>query len=180
MENSNPFQLISSEKKYENPWISVREDKVIRPGGKEWLFGVVTVKNGSLILPVDWEHNVFLNYEYHYALWKYAYKLFGGKIDDTEDAFATAKRELSEESGIIADKWSFIGIVHPYTNVVYGVEHIYLAEWLTFLNAHPEEWEIIKLQKFTFIEALQMVYDWKITHGASVVWILRTKDILGL
>jgi hypothetical protein len=56
----NPFKLLSTNTVYKNPWISVREDKVIRPGGKEGIFGIIEMIPGSSVLPVDNTGNVLL------------------------------------------------------------------------------------------------------------------------
>ncbi len=174
---ANPFKLISTEIKYQNPWISVREDKVVRPSGSEWVFGVVTMKDGTLILPVHGE-DVYLNYEYHYALGKYEYKLFGWAIDPLESPIQAAQRELSEESGIEWADWEYIGFIHPYTQTIQGTDHMFLVRNLSFFSSHLEDGETATLKKFSYKQALEMVYNGEITHGASVVSILRAKDIL--
>ncbi len=174
----NPFPLISSEIKYKNPWISVREDRVYRPDGNPGIFWVVTVNDGSIILAVDSDNCVYLNHEYHYALGKYEYKLFWWARDGDEKPLECAARELSEESGIEAKKWTFLGELHPYTNIVQWTEYLYLAQDLNYFSPHPEAWETTKAKKFHLSEVFKMVDNGHITHAASVVAILRAKDIL--
>ena len=63
-----PYKVLSSEPRYRNRWIAVREDRVIRPGGSEGLFGVVEMVPGSSVLAIDGENNAYLVREYKYAL----------------------------------------------------------------------------------------------------------------
>ncbi len=152
----------------------------MRPGWKEGIFWVVTVNDGAIILPVDSDNYVYLNHEYHYALGKYEYKLFWWAIDGNESSLACAQRELSEESGIEGQKWTFLGEFHPYTNIVQWTEHLYLAQDLSYFAPHPEAWETTKAKKFPLSEVLAMIDNGSITHAASVLAILRAKDILTL
>ena len=71
----NPFTLISTKKVYENPWISVREDTITKPNGKEGIFGIVTIQSGSNVVILDDEENIYLNREYSYGLGGYEYKI---------------------------------------------------------------------------------------------------------
>lgn len=74
----NPFTLISSREVYKNPWIQVREDSVIRPGGREGIFGIVTVKDGSTVIALDDDNNVYITNEFHYAIAEQKIELISG------------------------------------------------------------------------------------------------------
>src|SRR3989338_10662642 len=100
-----PWTAIDSKIIYKNPWIVVREDIVIRPDNKKGVFGVVKMKAGVSILPLDGENNVYLTQEYHYAVERITIEAISGGIDDKEHKLDTAKRELKEETGILADEW---------------------------------------------------------------------------
>ncbi len=104
-----PWQVINTDIKYENPWISVREDKVIRPDGKQGIFGVVTMVAGSSVLPVDEKGNVFLTKEYHYGVERTTIEVVSGAIDEGESPLEAAKRELKEEVGLVATTWTAQG-----------------------------------------------------------------------
>jgi NUDIX domain len=94
----NPFTLISTKKIYENPWIYVREDTVIRPGGKNGIFGIVTMKDGVTVIAIDDEKNIVTTNEFAYALDRHSLELVSGGIDDGESPLECAKRELKEET----------------------------------------------------------------------------------
>ena len=65
MKEHGPWKIKESVIKYKNPWIEVREDKVIRPDGKSGIFGVVNMKHGISVLPMDDEGFVYLTEEFN-------------------------------------------------------------------------------------------------------------------
>lgn len=113
-----PWIITNTKEVYRNPWISVREDSVIRPDGKDGIFGVVEMKPGVSVLPLDDDGNVYLTQEFHYAVERETIEAISGGIDDNEDIQDAAKRELKEETGIIAREWTDLGVIDPFTSVV--------------------------------------------------------------
>lgn len=173
------WTVTNSKKVYENPWINVREDKVIKPDGKEGIFGVVEMKPGVSVLPVDDEENVYLTKEYHYAVERETIEAISGGIDKGESKEDAAKRELKEETGITANEWIDLGVIDPFTTVVVSPNYMFLAKGLEFSKANPEVTENIKVIKVSMKEAVQWVIESKITHGATTTLILKAKDYLG-
>lgn len=178
MQVNGPWKIKETQEKYKNPWISVREDKVIRPDGKDGIFGIVEMVAGVSVLPLDNEGYVYLTQEFRYAIKKDSIEVISGGIDKNEKAFDAAKRELKEETGIIADEWIDLGAVNPFTSVVKSPAEIYLARQLHFVKADPEATEKIKILKIKFEDAVDMVMESEITHGASCVLILKTARYL--
>ena len=175
-----PWTAIDSKIIYKNPWIVVREDIVIRPDNKKGVFGVVKMKAGVSILPLDGENNVYLTQEYHYAVERITIEAISGGIDDKEHKLDTAKRELKEETGILADEWIDLGVVDPFTTVITSPNYMFLARSLTFTKADPEGTENIKIIKAPLTEAIKWVRENKITHAATTTLILKAKDFLNL
>ena len=175
MTSRNPFKLLSSTNKYENPWISVREDKVIRPGGKEGIFGIIEMVAGASVLPVDDDGDVLLIKEYKYAVARETIEVISGGIDKDETPLEAAKRELREEAGVEAKEWVELGAVDPFTTIVNSSNHLFLAKGLDHFEPQPDEGEILERIKVSFKEALAMVEKGEITHSASCVLILKAK-----
>ena len=105
----SPFKLLASREVYQNHWIRVREDKVIRPGGKEGIFGVIEMKGGCTILAMNKQGQVYLASEFKYGIKKRSIELISGGFDRNEKPLAAAKRELQDEAGLEAEKWIFLG-----------------------------------------------------------------------
>lgn len=178
MKNNGPWKIKSTKQVYKNPWISVREDQVVRPDGKDGIFGVVELKSGVSVIAVDDNNNVYLGKEYQYVMKDYNIKATDGGIDDGETPLEAAKRELKEELGIIAKDWLSLGFVDPFTEVIKSRSYLFLARKISFLKTNKEGTETIKMIKIKFDEAVKMVLESKITHGPSSVLILKAREYL--
>jgi 8-oxo-dGTP pyrophosphatase MutT (NUDIX family) len=174
-----PYTVLSSRMQYENPWMRVREDRVIRPGGSEGLFGVVEMVGGSSVLAVDDNDDVYLVREYKYAVGRDSLEVVSGAIDAGETPLAAAKRELREEAGLIASEWRELGTVDPFTTAIRCTNHLFLAQALSPTPADPDDGEEISLVRVPLEEALQMVLAGEITHASSCILILRAARLLG-
>lgn len=173
-----PWEVKESKTLYKNPWITVREDNVIRPDGKDGIFGVVEMKPGVSVLPLDDEGNVYLTKEYHYAIERETIESVSGGIDGDEGTLNAAKRELLEETGISAREWIDLGFIDPFTSVVVSPNHMFLAKGLEFGEADQEGTESIRVIKVSLREAIEWVMESKITHGATATLILKAKAYL--
>ena len=173
-----PWRVLGSTIKYKNPWISVREDKVVRPDGKPGIYGVVTMLAGVSVLALDENNNVYLTKEYHYGVERDTLEVISGGIDKNETKLAAAQRELKEEAGIEASRWTDLGVLDPFTAVVSSPQYLYLAEGLTQGSQAMEGTEKIEIIKMSLKEAIQQVMESKITHGGSVAVILKAAHTL--
>lgn len=178
-----PWEIEISRKVYQNPWLSLREDSVIRPDGKKGKFSIVMMKPGISVCPIDDKDNVYLTREFHYAVGKKTIEAISGGIEQKESPQQAAKRELREEAGIVAKKWTTLGFIDPFTSIINSPNHLFLAEKLSFLKPSPESTETIELIKVPLKEAVKWACEGKITHSATVVLILklaRNKSVLNL
>jgi 8-oxo-dGTP pyrophosphatase MutT (NUDIX family) len=174
-----PYTVLSSEPKYRNRWIALREDRVIRPGGGEGLFGVVEMTSGSSVLAVDADDSVFLVREYKYAIGRDSLEVVSGAMDEGETPLAAAQRELREETGLVATDWEAMGAVDPFTTAIRCVNHLFLARGLSHTTASPEDGEELAVISLPFDTALRMVLAGEISHAGSCVLILRAARLLG-
>ena len=172
-----PWIVTDSKTVYQNPWIKVREDKVIRPDKKPGIFGVIEQKGGISVIPMDAQGNIYLTREYHYAVERITTEAISGGIDGKESKLRAAKRELKEETGLVAKKWTYLGIIDPFTTILVSPNHMYLAEDLAHGKSEQEGTEQIRVIKITFAKAVKMVMNSEITHGASSVAILKIQEL---
>ncbi|MDO9231684.1 MAG: NUDIX hydrolase [bacterium] len=172
------FIIKNSVQKYKNPWIEVTEDQVIRPDGKPGIFGIVRMVDGVAVLPLDDDGFVYLTKEFHYAIEMKDVETVSGAIDENEKPIDSAKRELKEELGMEAEEWIDLGLVNPFTTVVKSSQKMFLARKLSFGEDNQEVTENIKLVKIKLEEAIKMVMNSSITHGASCVLILKAARYL--
>lgn len=179
MEESNPWITIESHKIYENNWIGLTEHQVINPSGGKGIYGEVHFKNYAIgVLPLDEHLNTWLVGQYRYPIKAYSWEIpeGGGPLDT--DPLESAKRELAEETGLIATDWIEIQRMHLSNSVSNELAIIYIAKGLIEGASSPEETEQLVLRKLPFEEAYQMVLNGQITDSMSVAAILKTKLLL--
>ena len=178
-EHHNPWQTLSSKPVYENPWISVREDQVINPGGGKGIYGVVHFKNKAIgIIPVDAAGNTYLIGQYRYALNEYSWEIPMGGGPVGIDVLESAQRELKEETGFTARRWTNIARLHTSNSVTDEEGFVFLAEDLVAGETEFEETEDLKIRKVTLAEAVRMVLDNEITDSISVAGLLKAEKII--
>ncbi len=181
-ETKNPWTTLSGEVKYDNPWITVTEFQVINPSGGRGIYGKVHFKNKAIgVVPLDDELNTWLVGQYRYTLdeWHWEIPEGGGPMD--QEALASAQRELREETGLVAKKWTQILRLHTSNSVTDEEGFIFLAEDLEQGANELEETEAgLKVWKLPFAEALAMVLEGKITDSMSILGILKVARIKGL
>ncbi|TPG67415.1 NUDIX domain-containing protein [Hymenobacter nivis] len=178
-ETHNPWRVLSSAVHYQNPWISVREDQVLNPAGGPGIYGVVSMKNKAIgIIPVDADGNTWLVGQYRYPLNEYSWEIPMGGGPVELDVLESAQRELREETGLLAARWTRIARLHTSNSVTDEEGFVYLAEELTQGDTEPEETEDLRLWKLPLAEAVAMAMDDRITDGISVAGLLKAERIL--
>ncbi|AFK05254.1 NUDIX hydrolase [Emticicia oligotrophica DSM 17448] len=180
-ENINPWKILDSEVRYENNWIQVVHQNVINPSGGKGIYGVVNFKNIAVgVVPIDKEGYTWLVGQYRFPLNEYSWEIPEGGCPDGEEVLETAKRELKEETGLIAQKWQLISKLHTSNSVCNEVAYIFLAEDLTQSESQPEDTEQLQVKKVLLKEALEMVLSDEITDSMSVAGILKVARLKGL
>ncbi len=179
----NKWTTLSTEKVYDNPWIKLEEHQVINPGGGRGIYGKVHFKNTAIgVIALDKDDNIWLVGQHRYPLNEWSWEIPEGGGPKGTEVLESAKRELKEEIGLVAEKWTIIQRAHLSNSVSDEEGFIFLAEELTAGDMEREDTEAdMKVWKLPFREALQLVLDGKITDSLSVMGILKlfylkTKD----
>lgn len=178
IKKKGPWVVLSSKIIYKNPWMTVQEDKVVRPDDKKGIYGTVEIKPGVSVIALGKKRYVYMTKEYHYAIEKDTLEAVSGGIDKKETPLQAAKRELKEEAGITAKKWVYLGYTNPLTSYINTSNYMFLARKLSFFERKTEGTEKIEIIKIPLKKVIRLVINNKITHGGTVAAILKVKEYL--
>jgi len=167
------WQTKDSKIVYENPWLKVREDRIIRPSGQDGLYGVVESKSDAVfVVPVDDEGNVYIVQQEHYTTRELAWQCVAGRTDG-EPPEVAARRELLEEAGLEAGQITVLSKARTAAGMTTFKTSICLARSLAPNNNHiDEEEDIAAIRKFSIATIKQMIFDGEIANTESIAALL--------
>lgn len=170
------WQTLTTQRVYENPWIEVTHRDVIAPTGNPCVYGVVHFKSRAVgIVPLDDENFTWLVGQWRYTLDAWSWEIPEGGASFDESTRDAAQRELAEETGLVASRWSPLLELHTSNSVTDECAIAYLARGLTMRDAAPDETEQLIVNRVPLSEAVAMVLDGRITDGLAMASLLKVE-----
>lgn len=170
----NPWTTTSTRMVYENPWIRVREDQVINPNGGKGIYGVVMFRNRAVgVVPVDDEDHTWLVGQYRYPHHCYEWEIPEGGCPEGEEPVECAKRELLEETGLVAEHYELIVEAQLSNSTTDEVAYMFLARGIRQAEANPEETEKLEVRRVPLVEAIRMAIAGEIRDSMSVMALMK-------
>lgn len=170
-------RTLSSRTVYQGDVFWITRDEVLEPAGVKATRDVIRHNGSVVVLAVDTETNpkdpgILLIRQYRHAAGKFLLELPAGRIEPGEKLLAAGKRELIEETGYRARRWSRHANYYASPGFLTETMTILLAEGLTQGEAAPEDDEKIELHMTPLSEVLRLIHAGKIEDGKTLIGVL--------
>lgn len=163
------MKLISSEEICQTSIFRVTMDHAVDPEGFEIKRAIIQHNGSAVMMPVDEKNRVLLVRQYRLPARDYLWELPAGRVDPGETVLQAAKRELVEETGLRAKKWTKIASYWPSPGFLAEKMTIYVAQDLKAGTATPMEDERIETRWFTQKELSELILAGKIQDGKTLI-----------
>ena len=171
---SGPWRRLARRVAYDNPWITIWHDDVVRPDGTPGIYGVVHFRTiAAGVVAIDAEDQVLLVGQHRYTLDAYSWEIPEGGVPDGESAVDGARRELLEETGVVAATWRELGRAHLSNSVTDEAAVLFVATDLRQEASDPEATEELVVRWVPFDEVLAMTLDGRITDAMTILAVQR-------
>lgn len=167
-------KTVDSRVVYDGGIVRLRVDRALLPNGHTVSREVVEHPGGVGIVAVDEEGRVLMVRQFRYPLGRTCLEIPAGKLDRGEDPLAAARRELEEETGARAGRWTDLGRLYVSPGFCDEAIHLYLARELSFVPSHPDEDEFLAVERIPLSQLAEMAMDGRMEDGKSVAGVLKT------
>ncbi len=169
-------ERISGEDIYGGIFLKMKRDKIALPNGENAIREYLTHPGAVAVVAILDDGRVLLERQYRYPIAKACIEIPAGKLDIGEDHLLCAKRELEEETGYSAKKWSYIRRIHPVISYSTELIDIYLAEDLVPGKSHLDDEVILDVFAAPLKQLIGWVEDGEITDVKTTIsayWLDR-------
>jgi len=150
------------------------------PDGSEYSYTVAANPDSAFIVPLFDNRDTVLVRQWRHAWDESSWEVPAGTFDGDEDPLDCARRELAEEAGLIAARYTSLGVVHGAAFIT-GRAHLFLAEGLTESARRPESYEQdMEVLRLPFAGALEAALDGTINHAGSIAALARAARKVGV
>ncbi|SIT14132.1 NUDIX domain-containing protein [Alicyclobacillus vulcanalis] len=166
------WTILSERVAYQNPWIQVIEYDVLRPDGQPGLYGVVDAGHYAGVVAIDERNRVALLHEFVFPVDRFLWQIPSGQFRGERPVVAAA-RELREETGIVAQSWTELGLAYLSAGISTQETHLFLARDLSVGEAEREPTETMTVSWLPLEDAVDMCLRGEITDAVSVMGLLK-------
>lgn len=168
-----PWKQLKKRVVFKSQYLTVCNDLVRQPNGAQGHYAYMDHGGGVGVVVVDEQHDVYLLREYKYPVRVFGLHLPSGGIELGEAALTAAKRELKEEIGFTARKWSALGKLAATDGMSSEIAYLFLAEQIAKARIKPPALEPLTIVRIPLKKAVKMVLDSRITCSYAITGIIR-------
>ena len=170
---------VTSEEIYDGQVVHLYKDIAQLPNGKTAVRETIRHIGAVGIVPLTDDGKVIMEKQYRYPLGRVVTEIPAGKLDSkTEDRLEAAKRELEEETGLVADEWISLGDYIPAAAYCDEVITLYLAKGLHQGTRNLDEDEFLNIVAVDLQELVDDIMQGRIADGKSQVALLKAHLML--
>jgi 8-oxo-dGTP pyrophosphatase MutT (NUDIX family) len=167
--------LIASNHIHSGRIIEVSTERLLYNNGREYDLDFVRHPGAAAVVAVDDAGRVCLVRQYRHGIADFLWEIPAGKLDAGEAPELCAVRELAEETGVSAQRWTSLGTYLPAPGIFTEVIHLYLARDLKVGAAAPDADEELELQWLPLTEAVDMVLRGEWNDGKTALGLWRAQ-----
>lgn len=169
---------ISAEYKFKGKIINLRVDEALLPNGATATREVVEHNGGICVVPLTEKGEILMVEQYRYPYSEVVLEIPAGKRDGNEEPLEGGKRELKEETGAIAENYTFLGELYPTPGYCGEIIYMYLATGLSYGETNPDEDEFLNIKRIPLEEAVEMIMNGEIKDAKTQTAILKTERLI--
>lgn len=169
---------ISREEIFKGVALHVVKDEILLPNGQRSIREISLHNGAAAVIPILPDGRVIMERQYRYAHGRVMLEIPAGKLDTPdENPLEGAKRELREETGATAGKYTFLGKIAPSPALINEVIYVYMAEEISFGERRLDEGEFLDVEYYTLDELHEMVMRGEITDAKTQIAILKAYNL---
>lgn len=169
---------LSAEYIFRGKIINLRVDEALLPNGKTAKREVVEHNGGICVVPLTENNEVLMVEQYRYPYSEVVLEIPAGKRDGDEEPLAGGIRELKEETGAAAEKFTFLGELYPTPGYCGEIIYMYLATGLSYGETDPDDDEFLNIKKIPLEKAVDMIMNGEIKDAKTQTAILKVERML--
>ncbi len=169
---------ISAEYKFKGKIINLRVDEALLPNGATATREVVEHNGGICVVPLTEKGEILMVEQYRYPYSEVVLEIPAGKRDGNEEPLEGGKRELKEETGAIAENYTFLGELYPTPGYCGEIIYMYLATGLSYGETNPDEDEFLNIKRIPLEKAVEMIMNGEIKDAKTQTAILKTERLI--
>lgn len=172
-------EVLSVDPRFIGRVFSVEVQDVKLPDGRQSKREIVRHPGGACVVALDSEQHLYLVRQHRVGTGGPTREIPAGKLDLPEAPIDCARRELTEETGLVAERWDLLTRFYPSPGYTDETISIYLARGLSKGFAKPDDGEFISVERIHLTEALNQIREGLITDGKTCLGIYMAADLIG-